>query len=138
VSKSGDAAGAPSPGIDVASFRALRNSARSTPTSSTNVVEWCDGLLQLAALQARKRVEDEVSEFLTGEKFGYSFKGKRTLFGFRRDDRVYSTLSGAEWVRCISALAVAVARRVKAEHPTTLAVYVVPDRALDDNSVRAL
>jgi len=81
--------------------------------------------LQLAALQARKRVEDEVSEFLTGEKFGYSFRASARCSA-SADDRVYSTLSGAEWVRCISALRRRCRPPREGRASDDLAVYVVP------------
>ena len=56
-------------------------------------------------------------------------------FGFLRDGALHSALSGAEWARCLLAIAAAVAEGANADHPIVL---VPPERAFDPATLAAV
>lgn len=56
-------------------------------------------------------------------------------FGFLRDGQLHAALSGAEWSRCLTAIAAAVAENANPDHPVLL---VPPERAFDPATLTAM
>ena len=56
-------------------------------------------------------------------------------FGFLRDGQLHAALSGAEWSRCLTAIAAAVAENANPDHPILL---VPPERAFDPATLTAV